>query len=146
MDTRRILFLHTSRTLCEDLKLTRLEAQRRQDFEFSDIEEIYPALLNLRHAALPPNPETTQNHLGPLQKLARDLKAGSQALGNAWRLGTGYRDLAVVLLEPSDRANTVSFDVMFNASTALKAVDLSLRHASRGHRDINNTIILDIRA
>lgn len=115
-------------------------------FEFTEIDEIYPALLNLRRPTLPFNAKVTHDHLRPLQKLAQDLKAGAQALENAYKLGTGYDDLAVVLLEPSDKADTHCFDDMLNASMALKAVDSSIRHAFNGHRSIQNTIILDIRA
>ncbi|KAL3460009.1 hypothetical protein BJX64DRAFT_290659 [Aspergillus heterothallicus] len=122
------------------------QVQGRPAFDFTDIKEIYPALLNLRLAALSPNTEISDNHLGPLTPLAQDLQVGPQALDNAWRLGTGYKDLAVVLLEPSDKAESHYFEEMVKASRALRTVDETLCHASTGHRDIENTIILDIRA
>lgn len=115
-------------------------------FEFTEINKIYPALLNLRRPTLPFNAKVTHDHLRPLQKLAQDLKAGAQALKNTYKLGTGYDNLAVVLLEPSNKADTHCFDNMLNASMALKAVDSSIHHAFNGHRSIQNTIILDIRA
>ncbi|KAL4811599.1 hypothetical protein BDW67DRAFT_179444 [Aspergillus spinulosporus] len=120
--------------------------QSRHVFEFTEIDEIYPALLNLRCPTLPFSAKITHDHLRPLRKLAQDLKAGAQALENAYKLGTGYDDLAVVLLEPSDKADAYCFDDMLNASMALKAVDSSLCHAFDGQRNIQNTIILDIRA
>ncbi|PKX96269.1 uncharacterized protein P174DRAFT_75363 [Aspergillus novofumigatus IBT 16806] len=121
-------------------------SQSRQVFEFTEIDKIYPALLNLRRPTLLLNTKITHDHLRPLKKLAQDLKAGAQALENAYKLGTGYDDLAVVLLEPSDKADTHCFDDMLNASTALRAVDSSLCHTFDGQRSIQNTIILDIRA
>jgi hypothetical protein len=122
------------------------QAQSRQVFEFTEIDEIYPALLNLRRPTSHFNTRITHDHLRPLKELAQDLKAGAQALENAYKLGTGYDDLAVVLLEPSDKADTHCFDDMLNASMALKAVDSSLRHTLDGQRSIQNTIILDSRA
>ncbi|KAH2751465.1 hypothetical protein KXV66_004218 [Aspergillus fumigatus] len=121
-------------------------AQSRQVFEFTEIDEIYPALLNLRRQTSPFNAKITHDHLRPLKKLAQNLNAGAQALENAYKLGTGYDDLAVVLLEPSDKADTHCFDEMLNTSMALKAVDSSLRHTFNGQRSIQDTIILDIRA
>jgi hypothetical protein len=102
--------------------------------------------LKLRCPTVPFNATITNNHLEPLQGLSRDLQAGAQALRNAYELGTGYDDLAVILLEPSDKADSVFFEEMLESSPALKAVDESLRHAFAGMRDIRNTIILDIRA
>ncbi|KAJ0414576.1 hypothetical protein BJY00DRAFT_294776 [Aspergillus carlsbadensis] len=121
-------------------------SQSNPVFEFTDIEDIYPALLNLRCPALPIDATITNDHLGLLEELAQTLQAGEQALDNARELGTGYGDFAVILIEPSDKADTHCFDEMFASSTALKAVDVSLRHAFAGQRDIHNTIILDIRA
>ncbi|KAL4913719.1 hypothetical protein BDW62DRAFT_214004 [Aspergillus aurantiobrunneus] len=97
-----------------------------------EIEEIFPTLSNLGRPTLP--------------QLARDLQVGEQALENAYKLGTGYDDLAVILLEPSDKADTHCFDEVFDASTALKTVDTSYGMHLWGQRNIQNTIILDIRA
>ncbi|KAL4937321.1 hypothetical protein BDV06DRAFT_227045 [Aspergillus oleicola] len=122
------------------------QSSQALEFDFTELDEIYPALLNLRRPTLPVNAKITHNHLKPLERLAQELNVGDQALKNAYQLGTGYGDLAVVLLEPSDKADSHCFDAMFEASSALKAVDLSLRHAFAGQRDIRNTIVLDIRA
>jgi hypothetical protein len=51
----------------------------------------------------------------------------------------------VVLLEPSDKAERVQYDVMKASSEALQRVDETLALASAGQRGVNNTIILDRR-
>ena len=51
----------------------------------------------------------------------------------------------MVLLEPTDKAEDVPYDEMFQQSTALQYVDASLDLAFSGQRCVGNTIILDIR-
>ncbi|KAL1964097.1 hypothetical protein VTN77DRAFT_7515 [Rasamsonia byssochlamydoides] len=93
----------------------------------------------------PGKQKVTGKHLGPLNLLAQELNATQYALENAKRLGRGYGDLVVVLLEPSDKAELVPYDEMLASSVALQFMDVSLHHASRGRRNIHNTIVLDIR-
>lgn len=57
---------------------------------------------------------------------------------------TRYEDLVVVLLEPSDKAEDVPYEEMFQASTALKHLDDALFLAFNGRRRVENTIVLDI--
>ncbi|KAF2727139.1 hypothetical protein EJ04DRAFT_451938, partial [Polyplosphaeria fusca] len=58
---------------------------------------------------------------------------------------TGYGDLVVVLLEPSDKAERVEYHEMKASSTALQLVDETLTVAFAGQRDVDDTIILDRR-
>ncbi|KAJ6125024.1 hypothetical protein N7471_012341 [Penicillium samsonianum] len=86
------------------------------------------------------------HHLGILDDLARDLKVSSNGLENARRLAKGYEDLVVVLIEPTNKAEEVHYDEMLAASETLLCVNETLQFASGGQRNIENTIILDIRA
>jgi hypothetical protein len=52
----------------------------------------------------------------------------------------------MVLLEPSNKADTHYFNEMLNALTALRVVNSSLHHTSNRQCSIQNTIILDIQA
>ncbi|KAF7588704.1 hypothetical protein BBP40_005304 [Aspergillus hancockii] len=80
-------------------------------YDFTEVEEIYPALLKIRCPAPSVNPQFTQNHLELFNQLARELNVSEKAFANAYQLGTGYGDLAVVLvvLEPSDKADPYSW-------------------------------------
>ncbi|KAJ6114827.1 hypothetical protein N7486_000605 [Penicillium sp. IBT 16267x] len=86
------------------------------------------------------------NHLRILDDLARDLKVCSNGLLNARRLAKGYEDLVVVLIEPTDKAEQVPYTEMLAASPTLLYVNETLQFASSGQRNIENTIILDVRA
>ena len=112
-------------------------------FNFCELEDIRPGLLEL--AVGSHGDETITTHLDPLRKLGSTLIATEYARKNAERLATGYRDLVVVLLEPTDKAEDVPYDEMFQQSTALQYVDASLDLAFSGQRCVGNTIILDIR-
>ena len=60
-------------------------------------------------------------------------------------LGTGSGDLAIFLMEPSDIEADVSYHAGDNYCDTVELLDQSLRFASRGHRDVKNTIVLDVR-
>lgn len=113
-----LLYVPNPQSLSKKKQSSYVSDQSRHVFEFTEIDEIYPALLNFRCPTLPFSAKITHDHLRPLRKLAQDLKAGAQALENAYKLGTGYDDLAVVLLEPSDRVDAYCFNDMLNASMA----------------------------
>lgn len=115
-------------------------------FNFTDIKDIRPALLKLRCAVGNGGKVITRKHLGPLDKLATSLNVTPYARENAEWLATGYEDLVVVLLEPSDFAEDVPHEEMFNASAALQYLDGSLLLAFDGQRSVANTIVLDARS
>lgn len=117
-----------------------------QTFNFIDLEDIRPALLKLRRPLRPVKQEMTTSHVDLLDDLARGLKVRSHGLQNAQRLATGYEDLVVVLIEPTDKAEEVPYEEILAASKTLLCINETLQFASFGERDIENTIILDVRA
>lgn len=64
-------------------------------------------------------------------------------------LGTGFEDLVVLLLEPSDKKEDVVYqqDVYGNNNDCdtIRLLDQSLNFSSKGQRDIKNTIVLNAR-
>ncbi|KAJ5806674.1 uncharacterized protein N7503_004276 [Penicillium pulvis] len=86
------------------------------------------------------------SHLKILDDLARDLKVNTNGLLNARKLAKGYEDLVVVLIEPTDKAAEVPYTEMLAASPTLLYVNETLQFASGDQRDIDNTIVLDVRA
>ncbi|SPO04320.1 uncharacterized protein DNG_07004 [Cephalotrichum gorgonifer] len=89
-------------------------------------------------------------HLEILRELAVRLGSNSNAVQNALYLAKGYRDLAVVLQEPSDIEERALYEDMdLNMTTefplAISVLHKSLRFASQNRRDVKNTIILDSR-
>ncbi|KAJ5661906.1 uncharacterized protein N7477_009522 [Penicillium maclennaniae] len=88
----------------------------------------------------------TTRHLDILDDLARDLEVRSYGLQNARRLAKGYEDLVVVLIEPTDKAEEEPYQEMLAASKTLLCINETLQFPSGGERDIENTIILDVRA
>ena len=100
------------------------------NFDFDDLKDIRPALDKCTigsHGA-----KIIGTHLGPLRELGSVLDATDFARENAERLATGYEDLVVVLLEPSDNAEDAPYDEMFSRWTTLQCVDESLRFAFKG--------------
>lgn len=87
----------------------------------------------------------TTAHLQELDRTGLELGASPFARENAKNLATGYGDLIVVLLEPTDKAETYCYDVMKAASPTLRLVDETLEMAFAGQRNVENTIILDRR-
>jgi len=80
------------------------------------------------------------SHLAPLCDLADTLRVTEYALQNAKRLAIGYDDLVVILLEPSDAAEDVKYEEIFNYSEVFKEVDKSLRFAFKNRRSLKDTI------
>lgn len=117
-----------------------------QRFHFVDLEDIWPALVKLRRPLKPNRQRMAIHHLGPLDDLARDLRISPNGLQNARRLAEGYEDLVVVLIEPTDTAEDLCYEDMVAAPGALRCVNDTLQFASGGQRNIENTIILDIRS
>ncbi|XP_014550218.1 hypothetical protein COCVIDRAFT_116074 [Bipolaris victoriae FI3] len=87
----------------------------------------------------------TTAHLQELDRTGLELGASPFARENAKNLATGYGDLIVVLLEPTDKAETHCYDAMKASSPALQLVDETLTMAFAGQRNVENTIILDRR-
>jgi hypothetical protein len=113
------------------------------NFDWTSLEEIRPALLQNAHGIRGHKMATI--HLQELDRVGLELGASPLARKNAAILATGYDDVVVVLLEPSDKAERVQYDVMKASSTALKLVDETLALAFAGQRGVDNTIILDRR-
>lgn len=105
------------------------------------MEEIRPALL--RNSLGTVSKTKATDHLHELERVGVELRASVLARENAARLATGYDDLVVVLMEPSDRAEWVEYDGMKASSKALQLIDETLKLAFAGQRRIDNTIILD---
>lgn len=112
-------------------------------FDFCDLEDIRPGLLKCVIGSY--RAGTISTHLDQLRKLGSTFNAIEYARKNAERLVTGYKDLVVVLQEPNDIVEDVSYYKMFQSSTALRFLDASLRLVFKGQRCVKNTIILDIR-
>jgi hypothetical protein len=113
-------------------------------FDFTYPDDVHPSLRSYTIGSS--GEDVIQHHLGPLDQLADRLHVTKHALENAKRLATGHKGVVVVLLEPSDIAEDMSYEPMFTASTALQYVDKSLRFAFNGNRCVDNTIVFDIRA
>jgi hypothetical protein len=80
--------------------------------------------------------------------LAVRFRATRLATENAIQLGTGFGDLAIVLLEPSDREEQSPYEEILadkNCPYAVRILDESLRFAFNDQRNIKNTIVLDAR-
>ena len=69
----------------------------------------------------------TLSLLQPFILSPRDLSA----ISNSFRLARGSPDLIVILLEPTDNAEDVAFDEMYQESPTLQWVDHALRIAFR---------------
>lgn len=117
-----------------------------KSFNFIDLEDIRPSLLKLGCPLRPIHQRTATNHLKILDDLAQDFKVCSNGSLNAQRLAKGYEDLVVVLIEPTDKAEQVPYLEMLAASPTLPYVNETLQFASGNERNIDNTIILDVRA
>ncbi|CVL08863.1 uncharacterized protein FMAN_14100 [Fusarium mangiferae] len=86
------------------------------------------------------------NHLDPIRKLASKLKANDTSRENTEKLGSGFGDLAVILLEPGDREAFCKYkDIIEDQShaSALRMVDCALQLAFDGERSIHDTVVLD---
>ncbi|KAJ6282168.1 hypothetical protein J3E71DRAFT_341371 [Bipolaris maydis] len=112
-------------------------------FDWTLLEDIRPALLH--NAVGTKGGEMTTVHLQELDRTGLELGASPFARENAKNLATGYGDLIVILLEPTDKAETYRYDAMKASSTALQLVDETLTMAFAGQRNVENTIILDRR-
>ncbi|KAH8747727.1 hypothetical protein F5883DRAFT_242069 [Diaporthe sp. PMI_573] len=119
----------------------------RTSFNFRELDEVFPAL---RQCAISNRGMSTVNHhLAPLRRLGTSLGASACAIKNMEYLGTGFEDLVVFLLEPSDKEQDVLYhqDISGNNNycDAIRLLDQSLRFAFEGQRNIKNTIVLDVR-
>ncbi|KAF2181275.1 hypothetical protein K469DRAFT_261621 [Zopfia rhizophila CBS 207.26] len=112
-------------------------------FNWTSPKEIRPALLRNSLGTVGKTKATI--HLHELDRVGQELQASLMARENATRLATGYDDLVVVLLEPSDKAEWDKYDEMIASSKALQLVDETLKLAFAGQRGVDNTIILDRR-
>lgn len=113
-------------------------------FNFTNLEDIRPSLLKLRCPLKPIYEDIAINHLRILDYLVQDLRVCSNGLLNIRRLAKGYKDLAVVLIEPTNKAKRVPYIEMLATSLTLLYVNETLQFASGSERNIENTIILDV--
>jgi hypothetical protein len=112
-------------------------------FDWTLLEDIRPALL--QNAVGTKGSGMATVHLQELDKMGLKLGASPLARENAKNLVTGYDDLIVVLLEPSNKAENECYSAMKASSRALQSVDETLAVAFAGERNVENTIILDRR-
>lgn len=110
-----------------------------------DHSQIDSAMAELRVTNISRHHAVTTKHLAPLNELARSLGAEGHTLQNARRLATGFKDLVVILQEPSDLAEDRVYEEMVSASPTLKHVDTALSLASNGGRSLSNTVTVDLR-
>lgn len=115
----------------------------RANFNWNLLKDIRPALL--QNALSIRGHEMATIHLQGLDRVGLELGASPLARENAAILATGYDDVVVVLLEPSDKAERVPYDVMKASSKALELLDETLALAFAGQRGVDNTIIIDRR-
>ncbi|KAK8096340.1 uncharacterized protein PG998_014208 [Apiospora kogelbergensis] len=117
-------------------------------FDFTELEDIDTALS--RCAVGSQGLSIIDSHLAPLRTLAEQLSATSTALQNAERLATGFEDLVVILLEPSDKEDEMFYEDIIASRgdsypVALELLDQTLRFTFQGQRHIDNTIVIDVR-
>ncbi|KAK7883399.1 hypothetical protein LTR67_011270 [Exophiala xenobiotica] len=112
------------------------------EFDIKDFMELGRALGSL---IVPSDDSTTifKEHLMLIRNYAGNFSLPRWTLNNAETLATGLRDLIVVLTEPTNTADIMPFEQMATASRTLCSLDIALRWASQGRRNIQNTIILD---
>lgn len=117
-------------------------------FDFSTPSGLRTALDNLQCSSKPSFSKDVE-YLSPLQKLATDFgqsAVGEYGLENALALSSGcYRDIVVVLQEPTCGASNLSPAEMVAQSHTMNWIDRILRRSSRGVRTWMNTRIFDIR-
>lgn len=115
------------------------------EFDFDDLPDLSSALTSLEYALEPPKSATYDRYLRPLRQLAEELRESLLAIENTTRLAKGIGDLAVVLLEPGDCADYVSYPDMFASSDTLRHLDEILLRSSKGKRNVENTCVIDVR-
>lgn len=74
----------------------------------------------------------TAHHLGILDDPAQELKISLNYQQNARRLVTGYEDLVVVLIEPTDKVKEVFYEEILATSETLLRVSETIQFASGG--------------
>ncbi|KAK8038430.1 hypothetical protein PG994_015197 [Apiospora phragmitis] len=99
-------------------------------FDFTELEDIDTALS--RCAVGSRGLLIGSSYLAPLRRLAEQLGATRTALRNAEHLATGFEDLVVILLEPSDMEDEMFYeDIIANRGAPILHID--------------NTIVIDVR-
>lgn len=98
-------------------------------FDWTLLEDIRPALL--QNALGIKSSEMTTFHLQELDKTGLELGASLLARENAKNLATGYSDLIVVLLEPSDKAEKDCYSAMKASSIGRRNVSNILRRSAQ---------------
>lgn len=114
-------------------------------FGFNQPEDTFPALQRCSVASVG---TITSRYLAPLQELADDLDVSNMTRQNTEYASRGFDDLAIVLLEPSDREDRHSHDEILtnnNYPSAVRRLDESSRLAFHGKRNFWNIIVLDVR-
>ncbi|KAL6240414.1 hypothetical protein RBB50_012696 [Rhinocladiella similis] len=113
-----------------------------QQFDYNELGEL-EAALSLLTIAPKTSSATTKEHLRLIKAYAGNYSLPSWTLSNAENLATGFRDMIVILTEPTDKADTLPFEPMVAGSRTLRSLDRALQWASKGQRSVQNTIILD---
>ncbi|KAK4141716.1 uncharacterized protein C8A04DRAFT_30705 [Dichotomopilus funicola] len=112
-------------------------------FDPADWSEIPLALQQCTVPSRGPSP--INRHLLPLQNLAERLGASEYARRNMEYLATGSGDLAIILMEPSDKEEDVLYTDYDDYCETIRLLDDSLRFAFQNQRDVKNTVVLDSR-
>ncbi|KIW40880.1 uncharacterized protein PV06_06493 [Exophiala oligosperma] len=113
-----------------------------QQFDYTDVGEL-EAALSLLIVVPDTSIATTKEHLRLIKAYAGNYSLPSWTLSNAEILATGFRDMIVILTEPTDKADTLPFEPMMEGSRTIRSLDRALQWASKGQRSVQNTIILD---
>lgn len=136
----------TSKLISEARHTPRATKMATFDLNFTDLKSINPALQGCSVATAGSSWATP--HIVPLTKLASQLKAIATARRNMEYYAAGYEDLAIILMEPSDREDELSHEDLMSCQRlpyAVRRLDESLRFATRRSRNIRNTAVLDVR-
>lgn len=117
-------------------------------FDFVVLEDIYPALAQCVVGSQ--GRLKVEAHLATLRSLAEELEVTEHALRNAEYLAKGFEDLVILLTEPSDKEEyalyeEISWDKDDPYPCAVQLLDQALQFAFKGQRNVENTIVLDVR-
>lgn len=114
------------------------------DFNFSGLHDLEASLNSLKVSDVPTG-TTCDSHITPLKELGRTLQATDVAIENACELGTGYRDLALLTLEPGDYEDVLRHDQDDGLPRTIEILNDELEAVSES-RTWENTCIIDAKS
>ena len=112
-------------------------------FDWTTICDLDSAFRTLRLPQIPQTPISV-GHYRPLERLADQLNVTSVAQGNGRSLAAGYRDFAILTLEPAPSESILEHGDPVGLPETIKQLDTWLRKASEW-RDWRSTCIIDVK-